>query len=69
MRPDDCTFLGKLRNTADKGIQCQMGFHKSRSQLEARSQKCRMHDHSGGHVAGELLTKQKAEVPGVQPPA
>ena len=46
-----------------------MGFHKSRSQLEARSQKCRMHDHSGGHVAGELLTKQKAEVPGVQPPA
>lgn len=25
-----------------------------------------MHEHSGGHAAGELLTKQRAEVPGVQ---
>ena len=68
MRPGDCTFLGKLRNT-DKGIQCQMGFQHSSSRSEARSQKCHVHDHSGGHAAGELLTKQKAEVPGVQPPA
>ena len=46
-----------------------MGFQHSSSRSEARSQKCHVHDHSGGHAAEELFTKQKAEVPGMQPPA